>query len=236
MTSATPPIVCVPGFMLDADLWSDMLALLSQPGDVTHADPAGGSSLSDMAVRTLDAAPGRFDLLGFSMGGYVAREIARRAPERIRRLVLIATSARPDTPEQARVKQAAASSTLADPARFRGIGRAAIRRSLGPDRENDAALIERIVRMGTRLGAETFARQSGFARDGDRDLLGEITCPTLIVAGQDDRLRGVGEAEELRAGIKGARLAVLPAGHMIPLEAPRALADVIDAFLREGAA
>lgn len=232
MTSASPPIVCVPGFMLDADLWADMLPSLS-PREVIHADPGAATSLGDMARRTLAAAPPRFDLLGFSMGGYVAREMARRAPDRTRRLVLIATSARPDTPEQARVKRAAAEATLSDAASFRGISRAAVRRSLGPDRENDTAMVERIVRMGTRLGGGTFARQSRFARYSDQDRLGEIACPTLIVAGRHDRLRGLDEAEELRAGIPGSRLAVLSAGHMLPLETPRSLATLIDAFLRE---
>jgi len=222
------PVVLVPGFMLDADLWSDLVDDLAALGPVRHADLSRAASIEEMAADLLEAAPGRFDLVGFSMGGYVARAAQRAAPHRIRRLVLIATSARGDAAVQAQRKAAIAE---ADPASFRGLSRGSIRTSLAPDREGDTGLVERIRAMSVRLGGETFRRQALVRRDGDMDLLPAIGCPTLVVAGSRDRLRSLDEARELQAGIPGATLRIIDAGHMIPMEAPEELSAALLAFL-----
>lgn len=221
-------IVLIPGFMLDRDLWSDIAPALEPFGPLIHADPGAGSSIEDMARLTLQQAPPSFTLIGFSMGGYVAREIARLAPARVSRLVLIATSSRGDSALQASRKSQALDTA---PGTYGGVSRRSIRQSLAPAREHDAALIERIHAMSVRLGAETFRRQAAFHRDADTDRLGDIRCPTLIVAGRQDRLRSVEEAAELREGIPGAQLIVLESGHMIPLEAPAEVARVLHEFL-----
>ncbi|MEH3087658.1 MAG: alpha/beta hydrolase [Xylophilus ampelinus] len=223
------PLVLVPGFMLDREMWSDLAPRLLPFGPLVHADPAAGASIEELARRTLEAAPERFDLVGFSMGGYVAREMVRQAPERVGRLVLIATSARGDGALQARRQSEAESGARTT---YAGLSRRAIARSLAPAREQDAALVERIHAAGLRLGAETFRRQSAFHRTGDADRLGAIRCPTLVVAGRHDRLRSLEESEELHAGIPGSEFVVLDAGHMVPMEAPDALAPLLEAFLR----
>lgn len=220
------PIVLVPGFMLDRDLWSDVEAPLRPFGPLIHSDPTQGASFPEMAEATLRNAPDRFDLIGFSMGGYIAREMVRQAPERVMRLVLIATSSRGDGDIQASRKAIAATAET-----FRGIGRPAIRKSLSPEREKDADLVERIRQMSVRLGADTFRRQASIGRSGDTDQLGQIPCPTLIVAGSRDRLRSIDEAEELARGIPDAQMITFDTGHMIPLEAPSALAAAIVKFL-----
>ncbi len=220
-------IVFVPGFMLDADLWSELLAELRPRGPVVHADPRAGS-MAEMAAATLAAAPERFALVGFSMGGYVAREMQRRAPERVSRLVLIATSARSDTALQAR-RQVVAANT--DPGAFRGLSRRSLRGAVAPGCPTAAALVERMHAMSRRLGGETFRRQCLFRREGDLERLAGIGCPTLIVAGREDRVRSLEELREMAAAIPGAETSVLEAGHMIPLEAPRALSSALGDFL-----
>ncbi|MCP5357625.1 MAG: alpha/beta hydrolase [Pseudomonadales bacterium] len=182
-----------------------------------------------MARLTLDQAPSQFILIGFSMGGYVAREIARMAPNQVSHLVLISMSSRGDNELQNRRKSQVLN---ADPKTFRGISRVSIRQSLAPSREQDTALIARIRAMSVRLGGGTFLRQASFRRDGDAERLAEIRCPTLIVAGRHDRLRSLEEAEELHRGIPQSTLSVLEAGHMIPLEAPAELAGVVLDFMR----
>jgi pimeloyl-ACP methyl ester carboxylesterase len=88
--------------------------------------------------------------------------------------------------------------------------------------------------MGLRLGQGAFLRQSTLARDGDTDRLGDIACPTLVIAAAQDRLRSLAEAEELRDGIPGAVLRVIEnTGHMIPMEQPVALAATMLPWLRE---
>ena len=76
-------LVLIPGFMLNRDLWADMEPDLAPHGPLIHADPSVGDSIEAMASLTLEAAPERFALVGFSMGGYVARDMVRRAPERV---------------------------------------------------------------------------------------------------------------------------------------------------------
>jgi pimeloyl-ACP methyl ester carboxylesterase len=221
-------VVLIPGFMLDRALWSDIEPRLIHAGPLFHADTSVGNSIEEIAQQTLRHAPDRFSLIGFSMGGYIAREIARIAPERVSRLVLIATSSRGDTEQQTLRKLEAVS---ADPSTFAGVSRKSIRQSLAPQREHDSALIEHIQAMSMRLGGETFHRQALMRREGDTRRLAEIGCPTLIIAGAHDRLRHMEEARELHMGIPDSQLAVLDAGHMIPLEAPDALANILQDFL-----
>src|SRR5471032_2728095 len=209
-------MVLIPGFMLDETLWRDVEPPLSAIAPVIHADLRTGQTIAAMAGHILATCPPRFVLIGFSLGGYVAREIARRAPARVIGLVLIATSARPDGPEHTQRKRAALATSAAG---FRGMSRAALAASLHPRLAGDDAMIERL-------------RQTMLDRGDDRDRLRNITCPTLVVAAADDRLRRVEEARELADGIPAATLVVIEdSGHMIPMEQAAMLATAIASWL-----
>jgi pimeloyl-ACP methyl ester carboxylesterase len=148
----------------------------------------------------------------------------------VRALVLIATSTRPDSPALRQSKGAVAKA--APSVSFSGLSRIAIASSLHPRERDNAALIERVRMMGVRLGGEAFRRQSMLERPGDLHLLDRIRCPTLVVAAGHDRLRSLEESQELHAGIAGSEFAVIEdSGHMIPIEAPQALLDVIVPWL-----
>lgn len=223
-------VLLVPGFMLDADLWRDVIPALGDLGPFVHADLSQDSSIADMARRALANAPERFLLIGFSMGGYVAREILRQAPERVSAIVLVATSARGDTDVQ-RQRKSAAEGRSTDTV-FRGLSTPAIVSSLHPDNASRTDIIERIQAMGQRLGGEVFRRQSLLQREDEMELLATIRCPCLIVAGEIDKLRSRSEAEELHHGIVCSAFHVIEkTGHMIPIEAPIALADTIRRWL-----
>lgn len=222
-------IVLVPGYMLDEDLWADMAEDLAQVGSLSYADLSRDATIEDMALRLLARAPERFVLVGFSMGGYVAREVVRLAPTRVIGLILIATSSRGDTEVQAQRKATVARAPSSS--KFGGLSRGAILSSLGAAHANEL-LVARVRAMSVRLGGDVFGRQSSLVRTGDADQLGSIGCPTLVIAAADDRLRSLDEAMELHTGIPGSKLAVIPgAGHMIPLEAPGQLLDVIRPWL-----
>ncbi|WP_202392695.1 alpha/beta fold hydrolase [Croceibacterium xixiisoli] len=134
-------LLLIPGFMLDADLWRDMRAALAEIGDVVLADLTRDDTLGGMADRAIAALSRPALVVGFSMGGYVAREIAYRAPDRVAGLALVATSSRAHGPQPG----------LPDPAEFRQIGRAAVMRSLHPDHGSDAN-IQRVQAMSRRAG------------------------------------------------------------------------------------
>lgn len=225
-------IVLIPGFMADASLWDDMAPALSALGPITHGDVSRAKTIVEMARHVLAESPERFALIGFSMGGYVAREIARAAPERVQALVLVATSTRADTPEQSRRKAAAV--RMMDQKRFKGLSRPGVLSSLHPDRASDAAMIERVRAMSERVGGEVFRRHASQKRDSDQHQLAAIHCPTLIVAADYDALRSLEEAQELHNGIRGSALTVIEgSGHMIPMERPEALVAAIVPWLQE---
>lgn len=223
-------MLLIPGFMLDRDLWHDMEPALAQWGPLTHATASEGDTLAEMAQAILKDAPQTFILVGFSMGGYIAREIFRQAPERVEALILIATSARGDSDVQAKRKQALAGQP--DGVAFRGLSTAAVASSLHPDNTGRSDLITRIQEMGQRLGGDVFRRQSLLDRRDERQELDAIRCPTLVIAGGEDRLRSREEALELHEGIAGSAFVVIEkTGHMVPMEAPERLAEVMNEWL-----
>ena len=225
------PLALIPGYMLDDALWDGMLPFLPPELPLHFASLAEGDSIAAMAQAILSRCPPQFSLLGFSMGGYVAREIVRIVPDRVQSLALVATSSRADLPLQVEQRSKAARATPLGA--FRGLGRAAIAQSLHPENAANETLVAQVRAMGERLGREVFVRQSLIVRDADTSRLSGIGCPTLVVAAAEDQLRTPQEARELADGIPGARLATVPnSGHLIPLEQPQALANALGVIFR----
>lgn len=223
-------MLLVPGFMLDADLWRDVVPALGEFGPATYADLSQDSSIPALARRALGEAPSKFVLVGFSMGGYVAREIVRQAADRVTALILIATSARGDSNVELQRKKAITGQTGS--AVFKGLSRTAVVSSLHPDNAERADIVARIQAAGQRLGGDVFRRQSLIDRRDERDDLKTIRRPTLVIAGVQDRLRSRAEALELHRGIAGSDFEIIEhTGHMVPMEAPQRLAKVIAEWL-----
>src|SRR5262245_27534189 len=100
------PVMLVPGLLCSARLYAEQAAALWPFGPVTVADHRRDHSMAAIAARILATAPPRFALVGLSMGGYIALSIQWQAPERVDRLALLETSARPDTPQQTERRRA----------------------------------------------------------------------------------------------------------------------------------
>ncbi|NYF30679.1 alpha/beta fold hydrolase [Sphingopyxis sp. JAI108] len=217
-------ILLVPGFMLDAEMWSDVRPALARFGHLVDVDTARDISIGAMAERATGSLTGPAIVIGFSMGGYVAREITYRAPDRIRGLALVATSSRSNTPQPA---------TPVGRTGFRELSRSAVVRSLHPDHRSDE-LIARVQRMSSRLGGEVFERQSRLRRDDDTERLREIACPTLVVAAAQDELRSIEESRTLHDQIPGSAMTIIEqSGHLIPLEQPARLISAFSAAFEE---
>jgi pimeloyl-ACP methyl ester carboxylesterase len=220
-------LVLLPGFMCDADLWADMVPDLSALGRIHYGNVYQDSTLDGMARRVLDQAPERFVLVGFSMGGFVARVLTLMAPERVRGVAFVASSARGYSEEETeRRKKGYGPGGRPPRARSGAPG-------LHPDRENDPALVSRLRGMQQRLGREVRARQAALVRREGYAELERIACPSLVVACRQDRLRSFAETERMARHLPHARFEVIEdCGHMAPLERPRELAALLADWIR----
>jgi pimeloyl-ACP methyl ester carboxylesterase len=227
------PIVLIPGLLASARLYAPQLPSLWQQGPVMIADHTRDDTLRAVAERVLANAPPRFALAGLSMGGYTALEIMRQAPERVLKLALLDTSARPDTPEQTALRHAQL--TLAATGRFAEVKQALFMRAVQREHHGDAELRELTYLMADEVGAAAFARQQHaiISRADSRPLLREIRCPTLVLVGEGDELTPPHLAEELAGGITGARLVSVPeCGHLSTLEQPETVSAALLSWLR----
>ncbi|MDA0226091.1 MAG: alpha/beta fold hydrolase, partial [Proteobacteria bacterium] len=196
-------------------------------GDFTHDD-----SIEAMASSVLIEAPETFALAGLSMGGYVALEIMRQAPERVARLALIDTQARPDTDEATARRHALL--RIAEGGRFDTVADRLMPLLLDAPRIDDPILTALVRSMAHAVGAEAFARQQRaiIGRADSRPGLSAIACPTLVLCGAHDLLTPVDRHEEMAQAIRGAAFVVIPAcGHMAPIERPREVARAFQAWL-----
>ncbi|MBX6366588.1 MAG: alpha/beta fold hydrolase [Rhodospirillales bacterium] len=229
----TEPLVLLPGLLCDAALWAPQVSALrglADPimiGDLTRHD-----SMAGMAEAVLAEAPPRFALAGLSMGGYCAFEIMRRAPERVTRLALLDTSARPDTDEQRARRRGLIE--LAEKGEFKGVTPRLLPLLIHPDRLGDEALTATVMGMAERVGKEAFLRQQKaiMGRPDSRPDLARINCPTLVLVGRQDALTPVALHEEMAAGIPGARLVIIEdSGHLATLEKPEAINAALEDWL-----
>jgi pimeloyl-ACP methyl ester carboxylesterase len=220
-------LVLLPGFMCDEDLWTDMVPDLSALGRIHYGNVFRDATLDGMARRVLAEAPERFVLIGFSMGGFVARVLTLMAPARVSGVAFIASSARGYSAEETERRKAGYGPGGRAPRATSGA------LGLHPDRENDPVLLERLRGMQHRLGREVRARQAALVRlDGYADLE-RITCPALVVACRQDRLRSFAETERMARHLPHARFEVIEeCGHMAPLERPRELAALLAGWIR----
>ncbi|WP_376088932.1 alpha/beta fold hydrolase [Roseomonas sp. CCTCC AB2023176] len=225
------PLLLLPGLLCDARLWRDQVNGLSGIADPIVADLTLDDSVGALADRALAAAPERFALAGLSMGGYVALEVMRRAPERVLRLALFDTSARPDTPEQSRRRRGLMSLTRSG--QFRGVTPRLLPQLIHPGRLG-TPLAQEVMEMAERVGRDAFLRQQAaiLSRPDSRPDLPRIAVPTLVAVGEADILTPPELAEEMAAVIPGAVLQRIPgSGHLPTMETPAAATALLREWL-----
>jgi pimeloyl-ACP methyl ester carboxylesterase len=229
----TLPLLLLPGLLCDARLWRDQAEALSAAREVRVADLTQDDTIAAMATRALAAAPPRFAVAGLSMGGYVAFEIWRQAPERVARLALLDTSAQPDTEEQSRRRRGLIA--LARTGQFRGVTPRLLPLLLAPANQ-EGPLAAEVMEMAGRVGRDAFLRQQAaiLARVDSRPDLPAITVPTLVAVGEHDALTPPERAREIAAGIHGAQLAIIPhAAHLPTMEEPDATTALLRSWLAD---
>ncbi|MGD0314847.1 MAG: alpha/beta fold hydrolase [Xanthobacteraceae bacterium] len=222
------PIVLVPGLNCSARLYAEQIPALWRFGPVTVADQRRDESIAGIARRILAAAPPRFALAGLSMGGYIAFEIMRQAPHRVFKLALLDTGAGPETAEQTERRRHRIALTKAG--RFAEAVDMHFPVVVHRDRHGDAALKRLVRAMAEEIGPEAFLRQQQaiIDRPDSRPGLAAIACPTLMLVGDGDVLTPPAQAQEIVAGIPGARLVIVPeCGHLSTLERPQAVTQAL---------
>ena len=213
--------------MCDQDLWTDMVPDLQRLGHLHYGNVYEDSTLDGMARRVLDSSPERFVLVGFSMGGFVARVLCLMAPERVAGVAFVASSARGYSEEETEQRKKGYGPLGRPPRAAIGCTRPASRP------RHDPVLIARLRGMQRRLGREVRARQAALVRrDGYADLE-RIACPSLVVACRQDRLRSLAETERMARHLPNSSFSVIEdCGHMAPLERPHELAALLAGWIR----
>lgn len=228
------PIVLIPGLRCTPRLFAEQIPVLWRFGPVTVANHGQADSIEEIADQILAAAPPRFALAGLSMGGYLAFEIMRTAPERVATLALIDTSARPDVPERSQQRQGHIA--MARDGRLGEVVDELYPKWVGPARRDDPVLREVVHQMADETGTESFIRQqvAVMNRPDSRPGLEAIDCQTHVVVGVDDETTPLECSEEIAKGIPGARLLVIPdCGHLSTLEQPRIVTTALTAWLSQ---
>jgi pimeloyl-ACP methyl ester carboxylesterase len=224
VATTKPHLVFVPGLLCTGRLFAPQIAALDPVADIRVADHTGFASLTEIARAVLTNAAERFALAGLSMGGYIAFEILRQAPERVTRLALLDTNARADRPEQAAQRRKLIA--LAERDGIAKVAQLLLPYWVHKDRLDDPALVAILRGMAEAVGVAAFKRQQEaiIGRPDNRPFLAQIRCPTVIVVGAEDAVTPVKVAEEIHAAIAGSRLEVVPdCGHLSTLERPEAV-------------
>ena len=226
-------VVLIPGFMLDESLWDELVNEMPKEWNIFRANLLQGESIAEIAQNIVQNnaknSPPKFIVIGFSLGGYIARSLAEQFPERVAGLILVASSMRPDSQQQKEHKLTAIK--LNSKEKFRGLSSMSILKTLHPSNANNKFLVKRIQEMGRKLGYDVFVKQSMLNRDVYD--MSKIKCPTLIISGAQDQIRSAEEATELYNQILNARLETIEhTGHMIPIEQPKILASLIFNWLK----
>jgi len=223
-------VLILPGLLEDADAFEQVISGLRDVATCVVADLTRADTIAGLAKEALRQAPARqFLLAGHSMGGYVALEIMRQAPERVTALALLNTNARPDSPESTGNRRRLMALADRD---FEAVANELLPRQMTREHLEDPLLTGTIGAMALAVGKDAFKRQQQaiIGRVDSRPHLKDIRCRTLVIAARHDLIMPLEMLKELSDGIPEARLEIVEdSGHMASIEQP----ERVTALLRE---
>lgn len=239
---AGPAVILVHGFPLDGAMWSGVARALAPKfrvlkpdlpgrGNTDVAAPAGIAGYADFLEVLLGGLAEPVGIAGFSFGGYITLELMKRRPDKVRGLALVDTRASADDP----LARANRDETIAAVREngVRPVVETMPAKLLSPESVGRPDLLERVQRMIARQKPETVEADLVAMRErpDSTPFLGEIAVPTLVVVGSEDVLTPPADSQAMAGAIPGARLVTVPgAGHLTPMERPRAVAEALDEF------
>ncbi|MEO0402290.1 MAG: alpha/beta fold hydrolase [Pseudomonadota bacterium] len=228
------PLVFLPGMMCDARLFGPQIAELSADFSVMVSPVTRGERIEEIASGLLDELPQRFALAGLSMGGIVAMELLRRAPDRITRLALMDTNPLAETPVVAAAREPQIVKVRTG--RMGEVMRDEMKPNYLAPSPYRNEILELVMDMAEALGPEVFIRQSRALqrRRDQQGTLRKCRVPTLVMCGEHDALCPVKRHTFMAELIPGAELRVLEnAGHLPTLEAPSATTAALRDWLKQ---
>lgn len=228
------PVVFLPALLCNAGLFIHQIKTMESECDFYVPDLGLDENVSDAAARVLKRAPERFVLGGISMGGYVALEIMRQAPERVRGLILADTNAHAD-PEAAREKRLKAIET----AREKGIEpliKPTLLDIIAPEHRSNDVTRHILERMAELTGVNKYVNEQKtiMSRPDSTASIGKIDCPVLVVGGEKDALSPPDALDAMTRLIpRAAHVVIRNAAHLPPLENPAAFTAALRAFIEK---
>ena len=227
------PLIFLPGMMCDARLFAPQIAYFSPDHEVAVLPIDAADTITGLASAVLRAAPDRFALAGLSMGGIVAMEVLRLAPERIDRLALLDTNPLAEKPHHAARRdaqiQAVRDGRLAD------VMKNEMKPNYLADTENRSVILDLCMDMALSLGPTAFVRQSRAlqSRPDQSQTLRAARMPCLILCGRHDALCPVARHELMADLVAGSVLTIVEhAGHLPSLENPDATNTALESWLK----
>lgn len=223
----------VPGMMCDARLFTPQIAALEDEHDIVIGDVGGADAMDALADALLERLPERFNLAGLSMGGIVAQEMVRRAPDRVLRLGLLDTSFGPDSDRRRALRDDQIARVKAGGLRDLFIAEM-MPHYFAAAHADDPALNRLMVDMAMELGPDVFTRQSLALRDrpDQTETLRTFAGPALVLCGSEDRMCPPDIHRQMAALLPRADLVILEgAGHITPLETPDLVNAALSAWL-----
>ena len=227
------PLVLLPGLLSDRTTWLDQIETFGERFEcIVPTSHFKAPTIAEMADVLLGELPERFALVGWSMGGYIAMEIMKKAPKRVARLALISTSARDDPPanEKERMDSIALAEEKGPAVAWRSkMGRFFHR----PEKLSDTRR-QQLEAMNDRMGVETYRSQQ-FAimrRADNRPVLPTIRCPTIVICGTHDLWTPPNLSWEIASNVTGAELHLLAeCSHCSPIEDPASVNALLSGWL-----
>lgn len=234
-----PTLVMLPGLVCDRTVWRSQIDVLSAYAECIVPCYDSLDSLASMAQFVLANAPAQFMLAGHSMGGRIALEIMRAAPERVMRLALLDTGYQPKqagSVGDAETSQRLHLLEIANTAGMRTMGREWVQGMVHPEHLQSEVLIEPILAMIARHTAQHFAAQirALLNRPDATNVLSAINCPTLVLCGRQDDWSPLSRHEQIAKLIPGSVLEVIEnSGHMSTMEQPAQVSAALQRWLFE---
>lgn len=228
MIQSKENVLLLPGLLNDRSIWDEQVVRLQEVASLHIPEYGIEDDLGDLACKILDQAPDRFLMAGFSMGGYLALEIMRRAPESVQALALVATSARADSDEQCAVREQVIAAV--ERGKFDKVVAVTSDTALYPEAPQLSQHRRKMAAMAAAVGPERFCAhlRAVMGRADSRPMLSSIKLPVAVVVGEEDRVVPPEHSRELAAVIPGASLALVPAcGHMLPLQGAGTLSSLL---------